>query len=134
LESGNECHEFQLINFDLPTLSRLRQWLFGALTLAQGRYPVSENLHLFVMVGLCGGYTTLSSFSLQTFDLMREGAIVRAAINVVASVVLCICAVVAGPQTLVRVSVRSRSADLRAVPRRGEYRLARLAARFRELQ
>src|SRR3954462_13973191 len=69
---------------------------FGTLTLAHGRFPVSENVRMFVMVGLCGGYTTFSSFSLQTLDLMRSGAIGRAAINVVASVVLCVLAVGAG--------------------------------------
>jgi fluoride exporter len=66
---------------------------FGTLTLAHGRFPVSENLRLFVMAGLCGGYTTFSAFSLQTLDLMRGGALARAAINIVASVVLCIAAV-----------------------------------------
>lgn len=70
--------------------------LFGTLTLAQGRYPVSENVRLFVMIGLCGGYTTFSSFSLQTLDLMRNGATVRAAVNVFASVVLCVVAVALG--------------------------------------
>lgn len=69
---------------------------FGTLTLAHGKFPVSENVRLFVMVGLCGGYTTFSSFSLQTFDLMRGGTIVRALINVVASVVLCLLAVALG--------------------------------------
>ncbi|WP_159013312.1 fluoride efflux transporter CrcB [Acidisoma sp. S159] len=70
--------------------------LFGTLTLAHGRYPLSENARLFVMVGVCGGFTTFSSFSLQTLDLLRSGAMLRAAINVVASVILCICFVAAG--------------------------------------
>lgn len=69
---------------------------FGTLTLATGRHPAPENLRLFVMIGLCGGYTTFSSFSLQTLDLMRTGAMGRAAINVAASVVLCVAAVAAG--------------------------------------
>lgn len=70
--------------------------LFGTLTLAHGRFPVSDNMRLFVMIGLCGGYTTFSSFSLQTLDLMRNGAMMRAAINVVASVVLCVAATACG--------------------------------------
>jgi len=69
---------------------------FGTLTLIHGRYPAPEALRLFVMVGICGGFTTFSSFSLQTLDLLRSGAVLRAAINVVASVVLCVLAVALG--------------------------------------
>jgi CrcB protein len=69
---------------------------FGTLTLQSGRYPASDNMRLFVMVGLCGGFTTFSSFSLQTFTLMRDGAWVKALANVVVSVVLCVAAVGAG--------------------------------------
>ncbi|RIX99672.1 fluoride efflux transporter CrcB [Aureimonas flava] len=70
--------------------------LFGTLTLASGRFPASENLRLFVMIGVCGGFTTFSSFSLQTLDLMRAGALPRAALNVALSVVLCVAAVAVG--------------------------------------
>ena len=69
---------------------------FGTLTLASGRYPASESLRLFVMIGLCGGYTTFSSFSLQTFDLLRAGGFGRAALNIGLSMVLCVGAVALG--------------------------------------
>lgn len=68
----------------------------GTLTLAGGRHPAPEWLRLFVMVGICGGFTTFSSFSLQSFDLLRSGAWGRALLNIGASVVLCLAAVAAG--------------------------------------
>lgn len=69
---------------------------FGALTLAQARFPVSENMRLLVMVGFCGGFTTFSSFSLQNFELMRQGALARAVINIGLSVILCLAATALG--------------------------------------
>jgi len=45
------------------------------------------------MTGICGGYTTFSSFSLQTLYLAQEGDWLRAGLNVLASVALCLVAV-----------------------------------------
>ena len=50
----------------------------------------------FVMVGLCGGYTTFSAFSLQTLDLVREGRLAAALWNIGLSLALCLAAVLAG--------------------------------------
>lgn len=69
---------------------------FGTLTLANGRYPAPEGARLFFMVGVCGGFTTFSSFSLQTLDLLRAGAGGRALANVALSVLLCLGAVALG--------------------------------------
>jgi CrcB protein len=84
---------------------------FGTLTLQSGRYAVSDNLRLFVMVGICGGFTTFSSFSLQTYDLMRSGAWGRAAANVIVSVVLCVAAVGAGHMLAHRVVAQDAIAE-----------------------
>ena len=67
--------------------------LFGGLTGPDGRFLVSPEVRIFVMVGLCGGYTTFSSFSLQTLNLIRDGEILYAGANIVASVLLCMLAV-----------------------------------------
>jgi fluoride exporter len=49
-----------------------------------------------LMTGLCGGYTTFSAFSLQTLGLLRDGAMMAAAVNVISSVLLCLIAVWSG--------------------------------------
>jgi fluoride exporter len=69
---------------------------FATVTGPDGRFLVSTSARQFVMVGLCGGYTTFSSFSLQTLGLMQDGQWLRAGANVVGSVVLCLAAVWAG--------------------------------------
>ena len=69
---------------------------FGTLTVSGGRYAVPENVRLFVMVGICGGFTTFSSFSLQTLDMLRSGHWGKALMNIGLSVVLCLAAVSMG--------------------------------------
>ncbi len=63
---------------------------FGYLTMPDGARPASEEMRLFVMVGICGGFTTFSAFSLQMVDMLRVGQVAPACAYVVASVVLCL--------------------------------------------
>jgi CrcB protein len=67
--------------------------LFSALSAPEGRLPVPTDVRLFVTVGICGGYTTFSSFSLQTLALAQDGQVGRAGLNIGGSVVLCLLAV-----------------------------------------
>lgn len=69
---------------------------FGTLTLAESRFAVPEPVRIFVMIGICGGFTTFSSFSLETYDLLRSGEWMHALGNVALSVLLCLGAVALG--------------------------------------
>ena len=69
---------------------------FATLTGPDGRVFVGSTARQFVMIGICGGYTTFSSFSLQTLNLMNDGEWLYAGANITGSVVLCLVAVWAG--------------------------------------
>jgi CrcB protein len=66
---------------------------FATLTNTEGRWLVSPSFRIFFMIGLCGGYTTFSSFSLETLNLARGGEWLYAGANAVLSLVLCLLAV-----------------------------------------
>ncbi|MCP1855957.1 CrcB protein [Bradyrhizobium japonicum] len=70
--------------------------IFGALATHPGSVFASPNPWLFAVTGFLGCYTTVSSFSLQTLTLARNGEPLHALGNVVFSVGLCLAAVSLG--------------------------------------
>jgi CrcB protein len=67
--------------------------LFATLTSTEGRWFVGPAGRNFFMSGVCGGYTTFSSFGLQTLNLAQDEEWLYAAGNAVLSLVLCLAAV-----------------------------------------
>lgn len=61
-----------------------------------GKLIFSEPARTFLMIGVLGGYTTFSSFSLQTFLLLEQGNLLGAFLNVFLSVLLCVAGTWAG--------------------------------------
>ena len=68
--------------------------VLGALTIPEGRMSSEARAVTtqLLMVGVCGGFTTFSSFSLQTLNLVREREWLYAGGNVLLSVILCLVA------------------------------------------
>ncbi len=69
---------------------------FAAITEVGARAEAAAQWQVFVMVGLCGGFTTFSAFSLQTLELLRAGAMGWAGAYVAGSVLLCLVGVWTG--------------------------------------
>lgn len=92
------------ISIWLAPLSRVFPWStifvnsIGSCVIAFCSFWITERLKgnsaeffgLFIMVGLCGGFTTFSSFSLQNIELLRKGELSYAFLNIGLSVFLCL--------------------------------------------
>jgi len=67
--------------------------LFAALSGPDGRWLLSTPARQFAMLGVFGGFTTFSSFSLQTLNLVQDGEWAAAAGNIGLSLLLCLTGV-----------------------------------------
>jgi fluoride exporter len=70
--------------------------LIATVSGTDGRFLIPPEARQFLMVGILGGFTTFSSFSLQTLTLARDGQWLLVGANIVGSVVLCLVMVWAG--------------------------------------
>lgn len=70
--------------------------LVAGLWFSDGRLMLSADARAFLMIGVLGGFTTFSTFSLETLNLARDGEWLWASANVAGSIALCLLAVWAG--------------------------------------
>ncbi len=70
--------------------------LVGGLTLTPDRIGLHPDIRIFLMTGVCGGFTTFSAFSLQTVELVQAGQIGPAFGYAIGSLLLCLIATWAG--------------------------------------
>ena len=66
---------------------------FAAFAGPEGPFLILPRFRQFFMIGVSGGYTTFSSFGLQTLDLIRDGDWLKASLNTLLSFACCLAAV-----------------------------------------
>ena len=83
--------------FGTLTVNLIGSFILGVLaTLFLEKVIVNQELRLFLLVGLLGAFTTYSTFSLETINLLRGGAWLFASLNIIANVMGTLIAVWAG--------------------------------------
>jgi len=70
--------------------------LVAGVTVMPARVGMHPDIRVFLMVGVCGGFTTFSAFSLQSLELLQSGELVSAFGYMAGSVLLCLIAVWVG--------------------------------------
>jgi len=78
------------------TINILGSLLIGMFYALSARFQLSQETRLFLTVGLCGGFTTFSTFSNESLFLFKEGMYFTLASYIILSIVLGILAVLAG--------------------------------------
>lgn len=92
---SNFVYEFLPPTFPYGTLSVnvLGSFLIGLIMFGlDDRGLIDHEMRLFLTVGVCGGFTTFSTFSLETINLLKNSEYTMALINIGLSVVLCLAA------------------------------------------
>ena len=80
-------------------------FIIGIIAALADRNAVNPNLVLLIKVGICGGFTTFSSFALETEGLLAKGQTVVALMYVIASIVCGVLVVFAAEKMVVNIGI-----------------------------
>ena len=74
--------------------------VFGCFVIGEGPFAGRDHVRLFAVTGVLGGFTTFSTFSLETVQLLESGAWRMAGANAAVSLGACLAGVMAGTVTV----------------------------------
>lgn len=90
----------QSYTLDFPWATFITNFLaciiLGALTAHTGKNVIPESMKFTLMIGFCGGFSTFSTFSNETFKLFEQGNFTYAILNILISVLVCLFGIYLG--------------------------------------
>lgn len=86
--------------FNTMIINIIGAFIIGIIVSLAGKYNLDSRSVLFIKTGLCGGFTTFSTFSLESMNLISDGKLLLAGSYMIISVVLCVLFVWLGSQSV----------------------------------
>jgi CrcB protein len=93
---SNAVYKFLPVTFPYGTLvvNIFGSFLLGIIIFVfDDKDLINTHFKLFLTIGFCGGFTTFSTFSLETFNLLRDAEYFMATLNVILSILVCVAGV-----------------------------------------
>lgn len=83
--------------YGILTVNILGCFLIGFfMTALEERFIITPTLRIFLTIGILGGFTTFSTFSYETISMLRDTEMMKAALYVVSTVMVCLIGTYAG--------------------------------------
>jgi len=89
------------------TANSISSFILGfVLSIATDKIPITDPVKLMLTVGFCGGFSTFSTFTLENYQLLKDGNLLGLTLNIGLSLIICLIFIILGMHSAKLIGIR----------------------------